>query len=44
MLVESLPNSKKQKILDLAGQIKKRYQTLSNEYQRNKSKNSIPLK
>ena len=44
MLVESLPNSKKQKILDLADQIKKRYQTLSNEYQRNKSKNSIPLK
>jgi tRNA(Arg) A34 adenosine deaminase TadA len=44
MLIESLPNSKKQKILDQADQIKKKYQTLSNEYQKNKSKNSIPLK
>ncbi|MDA9647614.1 nucleoside deaminase [Candidatus Pelagibacter sp.] len=44
MLVENLPNSKKQKIFDLADQIKKKYQTLSNEYQKNKSKNSIPLK
>ena len=44
MLIESLPNSKKQKILDQANQIKKKYQTLSNEYQKNKSKNSIPLK
>ena len=44
MLIESLPNSKKQKILDQADQIKKKYQTLSNEYQKNKSKNFIPLK
>ena len=44
MLIESLPNSKKQKILDQADQIKKKYQTLSNEYQKNKSSSSIPLK
>ena len=44
MLIENLPHSKKQKILEQADQIKKKYQTLSNEYQKNKSKNSIPLK
>ena len=44
MLIENLPNSKKQKILDQADQIKKKYHNLSNEYQKNKSKNSIPLK
>ena len=44
MLTESLPSSKKQKILEQADQIKKKYKTLSNEYQKNKSENSIPLK
>ena len=44
ILVESLPLSKKEKILKQLDEIKKKYQTLSNEYQKNKSKNSIPLK
>ena len=44
ILVESLPPSKKEKILKQLDEIKKKYQTLSNEYQENKSENSIPLK
>ena len=44
ILVESLPLSKKEKILKQLDEIKKKYQTLSNEYQENKSENSIPLK
>ena len=31
-------------VLEQADQIKKKYQTLSNDYQKNKSKNFIPLK
>ena len=44
ILVESLPLLKKEKILKQLDEIKKKYQTLSNEYQENKSENSIPLK
>jgi tRNA(Arg) A34 adenosine deaminase TadA len=44
ILVESLPPSKKEKILKQLDEIKKKYQALSNEYQENKSENSIPLK
>ena len=44
MLINNLPDSKKEKILKQTNEIKKKYQTLSNEYQKNKSKNSIPLK
>ena len=44
ILVESLPPSKNEKILKQLDEIKKKYQTLSNEYQENKSENSIPLK
>ena len=41
---EQLRHLQKQKLLDQVDQIKKKYQTLSNEYQKNKNKNSIPLK
>ena len=44
MLIEDLSHQKKEKILKQLDKIKKNYQTLSNEYQKNKSKNSIPLK
>ena len=44
MLVESLSHQKKEKILKQLDEIKKKYQALSNEYQKNKSENSIPLK
>ena len=44
MLIESLSHQKKEKILKQLDEIKKKYQTLSNEYQENKSENSIPLK
>ena len=44
MLIESLPHKKKEKILKQLDKIKKKYQSLSNEYQENKSENSIPLK
>ena len=44
MLIESLSHQKKEKILKQLDEIKKKYQALSNEYQKNKSENSIPLK
>tara|TARA_S200000501_G_scaffold207943_1_gene195396 strand:- start:563 stop:1153 length:591 start_codon:yes stop_codon:yes gene_type:complete len=44
MLIESLSHQKKEKILKQLDEIKKKYQALSNEYQENKSENSIPLK
>ena len=44
MLINNLPDSKKEKILKQTNEIKKKYQVLSNEYQKNKSENSIPLK
>ena len=44
MLIESLSHQKKEKILKQLDEIKKKYQSLSNEYQENKSENSIPLK
>ena len=44
MLIESLANQKKEKKLKQLDEIKKKYQALSNEYQENKSENSIPLK
>ena len=44
MLVESLSHQKKEKILKQLDEIKKKYQALSDEYQKNKNENSIPLK
>ncbi len=44
MLIESLSHQKKEKKLKQLDKIKKKYQALSNEYQENKSENSIPLK
>ena len=44
MLIESLSHQKKEKILKQLDEIKKKYHALSNEYQENKSENSIPLK
>ena len=44
MLIETLSNQKKEKNLKQLDEIKKKYQALSNEYQKNKSENSIPLK
>ena len=43
LLIENLHPSKKEKILSKLGEIKKKYQTLSNQYQENKNGNSIPL-
>ena len=43
LLIENLPTSKKENILKLLDEIKKKYQTLSNQYQENKDGNSIPL-
>ncbi len=43
LLIENLPLSKKEKILSQLNEIKKKYQTLSNQYQKNKDTNSIPL-
>ena len=43
LLIENLPNSKKENILKLLNEIKKKYQKLSNQYQENKDGNSIPL-
>ena len=44
MLIESLSHQKKEKILKQLDEIKKKYQALSDEYQKNKNENSIPLK
>ncbi len=44
LLIQNLPNEKKEKILKQLDLIKKKYQTLSNKYQGIKSENSIPLK
>ena len=43
LLIENLHPSKKEKILNKLAEIKKKYQTLSNQYQENKNGNSIPL-
>ena len=43
LLIENLPTSKKESILNQLVKIKKKYQTLSNQYQENKDGNSIPL-
>ena len=43
LLIENLPSSEKEKILSKLGEIKKKYQILSNQYQENKNGNSIPL-
>ena len=43
LLIENLPTSKKENILKQLDEIKKKYQTLSNQYQENKDGNSIPL-
>ena len=43
LLIEKLPASKKEKILSQLSKIKKIYQKFSNQYQENKSGNSIPL-
>ena len=39
----NLPSSKKEKISNQLDEIKKKYQILSNQYQENKDRNSIPL-
>ena len=43
LLIENLHPSKKEKILSKLGEIKKKYQILSNQYQENKNGNTIPL-
>ena len=43
LLIEKLPTPKKEKILSQLSEIKKKYQKLSNQYQKNKDGNSIPL-
>ncbi len=43
LLIENLPTSKKENILNNLDEIKKKYKTLSNQYQQNKDENSIPL-
>ena len=43
LLIEKLSLSKKEKILSQLSEIKKKYQKLSNQYQKNKDGNSIPL-
>ena len=43
LLIENLPYSKKENILNQLDEIKRRYKTLSNQYQKNKDGNSIPL-
>ena len=44
LLIENLQLSEKEKIIKQLSEIKKKYKFLSNQYQENKSKNSIPLK
>ena len=43
LLVENLPSSKKEKILNKLDEIKNKYKALSNQYQENKDGNAIPL-
>ena len=43
LIVENLISSKKEKILDHLDKIKKKYKSLSNQYQENKDGNAIPL-
>mgnify|MGYP001191269200 FL=1 len=43
LLVENLPSSKKEKILNKLDEIKNKYKALSNQYQENKGGNTIPL-
>ena len=43
LLIDNLHPSEKENILDQLDEIKKKYLTLSNQYQKNKGGNSIPL-
>ena len=43
LLIDNLPPSEKEGVLNLLDEIKKKYLTLSNQYQKNKDGNSIPL-
>ena len=43
LLIENLPPLEKEKILNQLDEIKTKYLTLSNQYQKNKDGNSIPL-
>ena len=43
LLIENLSKLKKEKILNQLDEIKKKYLILSNQYQKNKDGNSIPL-
>ena len=43
LLIENLPTSEKEKVLNQLDEIKKKYLILSNQYQKNKDGNSIPL-
>ena len=43
LLVENLPSSKKEKVVNKLDEIKNKYKALSNQYQENKDGNTIPL-
>ena len=43
LLIENIPSSKNENILNQLDEIKKKYQKLSNQYQESKDGNSIPL-
>ncbi len=43
LLIENLPPLEKEKVLHQLDEIKTKYLTLSNQYQKNKDENSIPL-
>ena len=43
LLIDNLPTSEKEKVLNILDEIKKKYLFLSSQYQKNKDGNSIPL-
>ena len=43
LLIDNLPTSEKEKVLNILDEIKKRYLILSSQYHKNKNGNSIPL-
>ena len=43
LLINNLPTSEKETVLNILDEIKKRYLILSSQYQKNKDGNSIPL-
>ena len=43
LLIDNLPTSEKEKVLNILDEIKKKYLILSSQYQKNKDGNSIPL-